>query len=220
MPRPGQDLTGQRFGRLVAVERQAVAGKPTRWLCECDCGGQTLPTSSQLLGGRCRSCGCLKAETNKARLETHGKRHSRVYGTWNGMIQRCTNPNQSHYERYGGRGVTVCDAWKTFANFYADMGDPPTDSHSIERIDNSKGYEPGNCCWATPKEQRANQRPRLNVKYNAPKGEDHPKATITEELVREIRASTERNADIARRIGLSKQSIADIRKRRTWKHVT
>ncbi|MDF3036582.1 MAG: hypothetical protein K0S28_1856, partial [Paucimonas sp.] len=124
VPRPGQDLTGQRFGRLVAVERQAVAGKPTRWLCECDCGGQTLPTSSQLLGGRCRSCGCLKAETNKARLETHGKRHSRVYGTWNGMIQRCTNPNQSHYERYGGRGVTVCDAWKTFANFYADMGDP------------------------------------------------------------------------------------------------
>jgi len=151
---------------------------------------------------------------------THGKRHSRVYRTWDGMIQRCTNPNQPHYERYGGRGITVCDAWRAFANFYADMGDPPTDQHSIDRIDNMRGYQPDNCRWATPSEQTFNQRKRCSHVRPNGRGENHPKATITEEMVREIRASPERNADIARRIGLSKQSIADIRKRRTWKHVT
>jgi hypothetical protein len=153
-------------------------------------------------------------------MKTHGKYGTRVYGIWNAMIQRCTNPSQPHYERYGGQGVKVCWQWRNFEGFYADMGEPPTDRHSIDRIDNSKGYEPGNCRWATPKEQRANQRPRPPVTWAMPKGEGHFKATITEEMVREIRASPERNCDIARRIGLSKQSIADIRKYRTWKHVT
>ena len=152
---------------------------------------------------------------------THGKYGTRVYRIWNAMIQRCTNPNQPHYERYGGRGVTVCDAWRgSFEAFYADMGEPTTDTHSIDRKDNMRGYEPGNCRWATLSEQRQNQRKRGGYTQKTSRGEGHFKATITDEIVREIRASTERNCDIARRIGLSKQSIADIRKHRTWRHVT
>jgi hypothetical protein len=154
-----------------------------------------------------------------AMTKSHGKYGTRVYRIWNAMIQRCTNPNQPHYERYGGRGVTVCWQWRNFEGFYADMGDPP-EGRSIDRIDNMKGYEPGNCRWATGSEQNANQRPKRPYTRPNSQGENHFKATITEEMVREIRASTERNADIARRVGLSKQSIADIRKFRTWKHVT
>jgi hypothetical protein len=221
MPRTGQDLTGVRFGRLVALEKLAEKGHPTRWLCRCDCGETANPTGSQLLGGRVHSCGCIKAENNRTRLETHGMSHLRVYHIWQAMKNRCYNPNQPHYARYGGHGVTVCDEWrKSFEAFYAAMGNPPTDKHSIDRISNGRGYEPGNCRWATAKEQAANQRPKPPVTWEMPRGEGHFKATITEEMVREIRASAERNCDIARRIGLSKQSIADIRKGRTWRHVT
>lgn len=220
MPRTAQDLTGRRFGRLLVVRRVPTEARGPRWECVCDCGRTATPLSGQLLGGGVNSCGCIKAENNRARHQTHGMTDSRVYRIWLGMRNRCHNPNQPHYERYGGRGITVCEAWRnSFEAFLADMGEPPTDKHSIDRIDNARGYEPGNCKWATAKEQATNKRPNPPVTWEMPKGEGHFKATISEETVREIRASPERNADIARRIGLSKQSVADIRKRRTWRHV-
>ena len=87
----------------------------------------------------------------------HGMSKTPVYGSWENMIQRCTNPKSNNYQRWGGRGITVCDRWRDFKNFYADMGDPP-DGCSIDRIDNDKGYCLENCRWATIKEQNRNLR--------------------------------------------------------------
>lgn len=88
---------------------------------------------------------------------THGMSASRVFRIWGGMIQRCTNPKVAAFPHYGGRGIVVCDRWRTFANFLADMGEPPA-GYSIERQDNSKGYEPDNCCWLPMGKQAQNRR--------------------------------------------------------------
>lgn len=160
MGRPAKDWTAIRVGLLVPIERVGKVGCSPVWLVKCDCGSEVRMTTGQL-SGRTRSCGCWKRE-NGTRL-THGMgrkggRRSRVYRIWNAMRQRCGNPNQPHYARYGGLGVTVCERWEKFENFYADMGDPPTDTHSLDRIDPFGNYEPGNCRWATREEQARNTR--------------------------------------------------------------
>jgi hypothetical protein len=102
--------------------------------------------------------------SNKARTK-HGMYRTRVYRQWQQMIQRCYNPNSSRYARYGGRGVTVCDRWRSsFDAFYADMGDVP-DGMSIDRINNDRGYEPGNCRWATPQQQANNRRTNVLIEH-------------------------------------------------------
>jgi hypothetical protein len=108
----------------------------------------------------------------------HGKRHTRAYSIWTGVKNRCQNPNEPAYPRYGGRGITLCEAWQDFRQFYADMGDPPA-GHSIERVDNNKGYEPGNCIWATRKVQNRNKRGLLYITIN---GETKPLAAWVESI--------------------------------------
>lgn len=164
-----RDLTGQRFGRLVVVERRSSQGGPVRWLCRCDCGRETTVRRGDMRSGRTRSCGCLRREIAAATNTTHGHmckgRESRVHRIWRAMIQRCTNPRSQYYGIYGGRGITVCKRWRRFANFLQDMGEPPLD-RQIDRIDNDKGYFKCNCRWVTSKENGRNTRSNRLLTHN------------------------------------------------------
>lgn len=93
----------------------------------------------------------------------HGLSSHPAYHNWEQMIQRCNNPKKDNYHLYGGRGIKVCERWRNFANFIADMGEKPTTKHSIDRIDNDGNYEPSNCKWSTAKEQAQNRRPNSAI---------------------------------------------------------
>jgi hypothetical protein len=152
----------ERFGRLtVAALAPPAKSRQRRWRCVCDCGGETITRSDNLTRGRAQSCGCRQKEAVteicKSRA-THGLSRSRIYVSWCHMIDRCLNPNNAKFHHYGERGITVCERWKKFDNFYADMGEMP-DGLTLERRDNSKGYSPDNCVWATYTEQNRNRRP-------------------------------------------------------------
>lgn len=157
MPRR-KSLEGQRFGRLVVERWDPSAKRDGAWVCRCDCGGHHVASSNHLISGRVLSCGCLRPK--------HGGAGTRAYRIWQGVINRCTRENHRNWADYGGRGITICDRWRgSFPNFLTDMGEPPPGA-TIERIDNDRGYEPGNCRWATRKEQARNTRRTVDVTYD------------------------------------------------------
>lgn len=157
------DLSQRRFGRLSVLSRAGtmLRGHHPTWLCVCDCGARLVVVGFSLRHGKSKSCGCLKRDTTRKRNLSHGdavrKETSREYRIWGGMKTRCSNPSTQSYPFYGGRGIKVCDRWKQFANFLADMGRAP-DGSSLDRLNVNADYEPSNCRWATAEEQARNRR--------------------------------------------------------------
>jgi hypothetical protein len=165
------DITGHRYARLTVIQK---LNRDKRgyflWLCRCDCGNEITAGANALRSGNTKSCGCFRlerlSEWGKAN-RTHGeslrgskdRKPSREYRAWCGMRERCRNPNNKDFAKYGGRGLTVCERWdSSYETFLADMGRCPP-GKSLDRIDNDAGYSPVNCRWATLSEQNKNRRP-------------------------------------------------------------
>lgn len=172
MPVIDQDFIGKRFGRLLVLG-PTREGEPDHrymgWRCQCDCGKTVSVYKYSISSGATKSCGCLVRDTTRARSRRHGhcvdSKRSRAHSSWHAMLTRCSNPSHPGYPDYGGRGITVCDHWKSFDRFLEDMGEPPPGC-SLERVNNSLGYSPENCIWADRLTQSNNRRNVAQVTIN------------------------------------------------------
>ena len=161
------DLTGKKFGKLTVLKRveNNKHGQP-QWLCKCDCGNETVVVGQKLRTGQTKSCGCIVYE-QKTRL-THGMSGTTLFTRWMNMKSRCNNPKNKRYNRYGGRGIKVCEEWENdFMNFYRwAISNGFEESLSIDRIDNNMGYCPENCRWVNAKRQENNRSKNIKITYN------------------------------------------------------
>lgn len=162
------DHKGQVFGRLTVIKR--MPNHPithhTQWLCRCTCSKKVVVLAQSLRRGLSQSCGCWAREKTSARSTTHGMSQSPEYSVWCGMLDRCYNPRNNAFSRYGGRGIDVCEKWLDFAQFFADMGPRPGPEFTIERLNVNLGYFPANTTWADRPTQSRNKRNNIHVTMN------------------------------------------------------
>lgn len=173
------DLVGQRFGRLVVLEKEKRNIPKTKrtcvwWRCECDCGSIVIVPTTRLVTGVTKSCGCYKADASAKRLTTHGHGHGeRLYGVWSTMKQRCYYVGSPSYANYGAKGITVCDEWlhnyDSFRSWALSNGYDETairGKFTVDRIDQSKGYSPDNCRLVDMQVQNSNKRSNVYLTLN------------------------------------------------------
>lgn len=164
------DLTNMKFGRLTVIDRAEndKQGR-ARWLCSCECGNKVIVEGTHLRRGQ-KACSCLIKEGNR---KTHGMTNSKIYNVWCSMKARCLNASRKDYNRYGGRGITIYPAWiddfQSFYDYVSKLEHFGEKGYTLDRIDNSGNYEPGNLRWANNKTQARNTRKNPLIEYNGKK---------------------------------------------------
>ena len=195
MGRKSIDITGQKFHRLIAlqvIDSERGAGKAIKYECLCDCGNHHIASVSNLRLGEVKSCGCLNKEQAIKRHLSHGQSKTKLYGVWNCMKGRCSNPNSTVYRHYGGRGIQVCSDWRSFENFAAwAISAGYKEGLTIDRVNNDGDYTPENCRWVGIETQARNRR---NTKYIMFKGEARCLAEWAEILGIKMQVLSERLA--------------------------
>lgn len=161
------DLTGNIYGKLIvtnfAYRKRSGKNYKYYWACQCDCGGICTVESNNLKSGITKSCGCYREDFRKK----HSLSRTRIYRTWRNIKNRCKNLNGKDFNRYGGRGIDICNEWLNYDIFYDwAMANGYKENLTIDRIDNNKGYEPSNCRWATMEEQSQNTSKVISITYN------------------------------------------------------
>jgi len=206
MPKP-LNIAGHKFNRLQAISLASKGTTGRKWLCRCECGNEVIVTTGHLRSGHSKSCGCLSAEVLQTRNFKHGQgsraHKTREYYAWKEMKKRCYQTNSKNYKWYGAKGITVCSEWvNDFPKFFADMGLCP-EGYELDRIDGTKGYSKANCRWVSEAMQSRN---RSYVK-------------LTYELAEQIRSDSRPSTQIAKDYGVSKSTILNIKRYKTWKPV-
>lgn len=196
-----EDLAGRVFGRLTVIsfDHSKKAGNSTRsyWRCSCTCGAEIVARSDGLKGGDNVSCGCKKVD----QLTVHGDTGTAEHSVWLSIFDRCRNPKDPSFKDYGARGIDICSRWEKYGNFLADVGRRPSNAHTLERVKNDEGYYPGNCCWATRRQQSYNRRSTKMTIKNA-------------DLIRA--RSSEPQINLAQEFGVSQSTISTIVNGKAW----
>lgn len=150
------EMIGKKFGKWIVLHPCGISFKSVKYMCVCICGIQKEIHGPHLRSGKTNMCRTCSNREKSIKNMTHGKSQTSTYKIWNQIHQRCKNPKSTHYKRYGGRGISVCERWNDFRNFLKDMGERP-EGLDLDRIDNDGNYEPKNCRWISHKENCLNQ---------------------------------------------------------------